>query len=59
MIEFHWLQDLIESIGGSIVDTPGGGGLIFGIVLGTAALIYLISARWILRGENDDTTEDA
>ena len=59
-MEFHWLRDIIETIGGSIINTPGGGGIIFGLVLGTAATTYLFAARWIMRGGDDDeATEDA
>lgn len=53
-MDFYWLQPIVESIGSSVVNTPGGGGIIFGIVLGTAATIYFWAGRWILSGNNDD-----
>lgn len=51
---FEWLQPIVESIGNSVVNTPGGGGVIFGIVLGTASIIYFFAGRWILSGDDDE-----
>jgi hypothetical protein len=57
-MDFQWLQPIVESIGGSIVNAPGGGGIIFGIVLGTAATVYFLAGRWIMRGSNDEGESD-
>lgn len=51
---FEWLQPIVESIGNSVVNTPGGGGIIFGIVLGTAAITYFLAGRWILSGGDEE-----
>jgi hypothetical protein len=56
-MDLKWLQPIVESFADSVVNSPGGGGIIFGIVLGTAALTYLFATRWILAGEDDEDTE--
>lgn len=53
-MDFQWLQPIVESITGGVVNTPGGGGIIFGVVIGTAAIIYFLAGRWILNGNNDE-----
>ena len=55
---FQWLQPIVEFIGDGIVNAPGGGGIIFAFVLGTAAIIYFLAGRWILSGNNDERESD-
>ena len=56
-MDLKWLQPIVESLTNGIVNSPGGGGIIFSIVLGTAALTYILATRWILAGEDDEDTE--
>lgn len=53
-MDFQWLQPIVESITSGVVNTPGGGGIIFGIVIGTASIIYFFAGRWILNGNDDE-----
>jgi hypothetical protein len=55
-MDLKWLQPIVESLTDSIVNSPGGGGIIFIIVLGTAALVYILATRWILAGEDGEDT---
>ncbi|GEM_PF-5411614 len=52
-MNLYWLQAIADLLIKG-VDTPGSGGIIFSIVLGTAALIYITATRWILKGADDE-----
>ena len=49
-MDLYWLQNLVEPLVESI-DQPGSGGVIFAIIFSIAAMTYLLSTRWILKGE--------